>query len=205
MKIGIIIEPYEENNASGIAHCILNQTEGLLNKDTQDEFIIYTSKPIDAKRLIGKSRNVIIPSSFIGKNLWFIFNYIILRKKVLPDVLIFNMPLLPIVLPYSIKTIPIYYELNAYPMDGTRYSIRRLIMKINDSFKGLAVKRAFHIITPSDGPKKDIVEYYHLDQNKVTRIYLGFQNLREYSGNESKFKGYEKHFLFVGKDRKSVV
>ena len=199
MKIGIIIEPYEENNASGIAHCILNQTEGLLNKDYENEYILYTSKPLDHKRLIGKSCNILIPSSFLGKNLWFLIMLILRKKEVLPDVLIFNMPLLPIVLPRSIKTIPVYYELNAYSGDCKRFFVRSLIMKINDSFKGLAVKRAFHIITPSDGSRKDIIKYFHLNPNKVTRIYLGFQNLHGYTDSQSEFDKYKNHFLFVGK------
>lgn len=199
MKIGIIIAPYEESNASGIAHCILNQTEGLLSIDSENEYILYTSKPIDPKRLIGNSRNVIIPSSFIGKNLWFVFNFVLRRKKNLPEVLIFNMPLLPMVLPRAIKTIPVYYELDAYTQGKIALSVRALIMKINDSLKGIAAKRAFHIVTPSDGPRKDIIEYFHLDPNKITRIYLGFQDLRIYAGKDSKFSNYKDHFLFVGK------
>jgi len=190
MKVGIVIAPYEEKNASGIAHCILNQAAGLIKKDTENEYLLYTSTPIAPHRLEGSARNIVVPSSFIGKNVWFLSMYLLRRKDMLPDVLLFNMPLLPLVLPSSIKTIPIYYELQAYgeAFGGVYEQVRRL-----------AVKRAVRIITPSDGPRKDIIEHFEVEPEKVVRIYLGFQDLKAYAGKSSVYGTYRDHFLFVGK------
>ena len=74
MKIGIIVEPYEEQNTSGISYSILSQTRGLLELDHENEYIIYTSKSFKKERLTENARNILIPKSFLGKNLWFLKN-----------------------------------------------------------------------------------------------------------------------------------
>jgi len=155
MKIGVIVEPYEERNASGIAQCILKQAEGLMKLDNNNEYIIYTSKPFKQDRLSSGAKNILLSSSFLGKNFWFIKNSIF-NKSLMPDVLIFNMPLLPLVLPKHIKTIPIFYELIYKAPVG--YSLKnKLLFAIQKAFVGRALKRAEHIITPSNATRGDVL------------------------------------------------
>src|SRR3989338_2694543 len=122
MKIGIIVEPYEEKNASGIALCILNQTKHFLMFDKDNEYLIYTSSPFKKERLSANAKNILIPRSFFGKNLWFLKNAYF-NKILIPDILIFNMPLLPLILPERVKTVPIFYEVVSEFGSGAREKI----------------------------------------------------------------------------------
>jgi len=197
MKIGIIVEPYEERNASGIALCILNQAEGLMKLDVDNDYIIYTSKPFKKERLSGNAKNVLIPQSFLGKNFWFIKNYIF-NKKLIPDILVFNMPILPLVLPQKIKTVPVFYELvyeapNAFNIKG------EIAMAIQKFFVSPALRRAVRIITPSNATKNDILNNYNVDGAKIDNIYLGFQSLKRFDDPRNNDAPSYPYFLFVGK------
>ncbi|MBI2618393.1 glycosyltransferase family 4 protein [Candidatus Kaiserbacteria bacterium] len=198
MKIGIIIEPYEEENTSGISYAIMSQASGLLKIDKTNDYILYTHKPIRSGRFQGNFKNVLVPKSFLGKNAWFFFAFLFHRKNI-PDVLLFNMPLLPMVLPRSIKTIPIFYELSAYKKQGIRISIRPLVSHVYRLFEKQAVKRATHIVTASTGVRKKLIDHFHLYNEKVSTIYIGFQKFREDKGMSSQFKNQRNHFLFVGR------
>jgi glycosyltransferase involved in cell wall biosynthesis len=197
MKIGIIVEPYEEQNTSGISYSILSQTKGLLELDHENEYIIYTSKPFKKERLKKNARNVLVPKSFLGKNLWFLKNSFF-NKSVIPDVLIFNMPLLPLVLSKRIKTIPIFLELVYKAPYGLSLK-RKILMMIQKSFVATAIKRAKFIITPSNATRDDLLSHYNVDKNKVKNIYIGFHALDGYS-DESRLEELQApYFLFIGR------
>lgn len=197
MKIGIIIEPYEEKNASGIAHCILNQARGLMALDRGNQYIIYTSKPFKKERLTPNAQNVLIPSSFLGKNLWFV-KQVLFAKSHAPDVLIFNMPLLPLVVPKGIATTPVFYEL-MYTAPKNLSFKRRILMAVQKFFIATSLKRAERIITPSNSTREDVIQYYGIPEKKVQTIYLGFQKL-ESSGDDAPLDNIDApYFLFMGK------
>lgn len=197
MKIGIIVEPYEEDNASGIAQCILKQAVGLLEMDKKNEYIIYTTARFKKDHLINNSKNILVPRSFLGKNLWFIKNTIF-NREIIPDVLIFNMPLLPLVLPRSIKTIPIFYELiySAPDYASIKSKIINIIQRILVSF---ALKNAIHILTPSDATRNDILSNYKLDRDKVSTSYPGYQTFAADMGMTCTMAPDQPYFLFIGK------
>lgn len=196
MKIGIIIEPYEEKNASGIALCILEQTQNLLKIDKENEYLIYTSKPFKKERIFRNAKNVLVPKSFFGKNLWFLKNFFFNRSMV-PDILIFNMPLLPLLLGKKIKTIPVFYEV----VDGFVFSLKDKILNIFRNYlTKISLKRAAFIVTPSKASKDDLLKHYNIKDQKIKVIYLGFQDLSEFK--ESAVEVDDKnipYFLFVGK------
>ena len=198
MKIGIIVEPYEEQNTSGISYSILSQTKGLLELDHENEYIIYTSKPFKKERLSGNARNILVPKSFLGKNLWFLKNSFF-NKSVVPDVLIFNMPLLPLVLPKSIKTVPIFLE-RVYKAPKGLSLKRKILMVIQKSFVASAIKRAIFIVTPSNATRNDLLSYYRgVDENKVKNIYIGFHTLDGYDDESRLDELKDPYFLFIGR------
>ncbi|MEK7590071.1 MAG: glycosyltransferase family 1 protein [Patescibacteria group bacterium] len=197
MKIGIIVEPYEEQNTSGISYSILSQTRGLLELDHENEYIIYTSKSFKKERLTENARNILIPKSFLGKNLWFLKNSFF-NRSVISDVLIFNMPLLPLVLPRHIKTIPIFLE-SVYKAPYGLSLKRRVSMIIQESFVGTAIKKAKFIITPSNATRDDLLSHHSVDENKVKNIYIGFHNLDGYNNESRLDELQESYFLFVGR------
>ncbi|MBU1159788.1 hypothetical protein KKD04_01215, partial [Patescibacteria group bacterium] len=67
MKIGFVAEPYEEKNASGMGHVVLELIKNLLEQDKENEFIIFSSVNFNEERLIGNSKNILIPKSFLKK------------------------------------------------------------------------------------------------------------------------------------------
>lgn len=195
MKIGIIIEPYEEQNTSGISYCILSQTKGLLELDNKNEYIIYTSKPFRRERLTENARNILVPKSFLRKNLWFLKSYFF-NRSLIPDILIFNMPLLPLVLPKRIKTMPIFLELVYKARRGVSLK-SKIAMIIQKTFIVTSLKRARFIITPSNATRNDLLNNYNVNEDKVKNIYIGFHAFEGF-GNESRLI-HGPYFLFVGR------
>lgn len=197
MKIGIIVEPYEEKNASGIAQCILKQAEGLLKLDNENEYIIYTSTPFKKERLLNNAKNILLPRSFMGKNFWFIKNSI-LNKNLIPDILVFNMPLLPLILPRRILAIPIFYEL-IYEAPINLSFRDKILFAIQRFSTAIAIKRAIHIITPSYATRSDVLNNYKIEENKISVSYLGFQSFEAYTDSSLLSNLQRPYFLFVGK------
>ena len=148
---------------------------------------------------------MLVPKSFLGKNAWFIYASLF-RPKDVPDVLLFNMPLLPFVLPRSIVTIPIFYELSAYQKPGMKMSLRAMLMRLYRSFEKEAVRRARHVVTASTGVQKELIDYFGLDEEGVSVTRLGFQKFKDDSRTRSQFADQKGHFLFVGrvKHKKNV-
>lgn len=198
MKIGVVVEPYEEEHTSGISYAIMSQAAGMLNMDAENEYIFYTHTPIGSNRFVGKFKNILVPKSFVGKNAWFIFASIF-QKKEISDVLIFNMPLLPLVVPRSIRTIPIFYELSAYREPGVRMSPRAILAHVYRLLEKTAVKRSSRIITASVGVQKELIDFFNLDEKKVSVVYNGFQKFKGNAETRSKFADQRDHFLFAGR------
>ncbi len=199
MKIGIIVEPYEEKNASGIAHCILAQTEELSRHLTsEDELIVYTSCPIQKDRLHARMRNVVVPSSALGKNIWFLAHWM-MRSPDVPEILSFNMPLLPMVLPKSIKTVPTFYEL-IFETPGRKTFLSTLIGVMNRLLVRWATGRAALVVTPSMASFHDIKRAYNVADTRIQNIYIGFQDLSLYQSEALPIDDAMKpYFFFVGK------
>ena len=201
MKIGIVVEPYEEESESGIALCIREEILGLPKLLARNDFTLYSRRAIKKEWLAKNAANVIVSGSLLGKILWFWRRYFFDRTS-LPDVLLFNMPLLPLVLPKCIKTIPVFYEL-IYETPGIKSLERRLSILIERLFAPIAVTRASHVITPSAGSYSDISREYKIPAHKISRVYLGYQPVPEVDeGEVSKdllsLNG-RSFFLFVGK------
>jgi glycosyltransferase involved in cell wall biosynthesis len=195
MKIGIIVSPYEEKNASGIALCILEQVKHLLILDKSNEYLIYTSTPFKKERLSANAKNIIIPKSFFGKNFWFLRNAYF-NKNLIPDILIFNMPLLPLILPKRIKAVPVFYE----PVGGFETGFKQKILNIFWSFlTKISLKRSSLIITPSHASKSEILGTWRINFEKIKIIHLGFQDLSEFKKNAISVDEHNPYFLFVGK------
>lgn len=76
-------------------------------------------------------------------------------------------------------------------------NISKAEKKLLDSKKEL-IKKATHIISISQSTKRDLIQYYNVDPNKVTAIYLGnsFKKTNKFEQYKKKIDG--EYFLFVG-------
>lgn len=199
MKIGIIVEPYEEKNASGIAHYIMIVARELPNVLVNNEFILYTHKPFLGVGRGSRIQNILVPKSFFGKNVWFLWHSLFGRSK-MPDVLMFNMPLLPLVLPSSLKTVAIFHEVTTEVLSSIPLW-RRLRNTIMHFLIYMAVHRADFILSPSRATLDDLRSLYGPDEKKCLLNYNGF---RKPEVAEDKVASYSAKyatpfFMYVGR------
>lgn len=194
MKIGFVAEPYEESHASGMGYVVLELLKHLPAADMKSEFIVYSSRPVDPKYLPRSFRNVIIPKRFFGKLLFF------LRLKKEVDVLLFVAPLLPLLIPRSIKSVVVCQELASQKIQPKGLSDTFLAFVRDRVLMPLCVARAAKIIAASEATQKDLLQFYRLKAEKVPVIYDGFQDLSEFAADapapDASLKPY---FFFAGK------
>lgn len=65
-----------------------------------------------------------------------------------------------------------------------------------------AIKHAYHIITVSNFSKKEIMDFYHYDANKISVVYNGFNKNVSSENNLEQLKKYhidQPYILFIGR------
>lgn len=174
MKIGFVAEPYEEQGASGMGYMILELMKNLPMAGRNHEFIIYSSLSIREDPVQSNVRNVIVPRGLLGKFFWFLFT----KEEI--DVLLFVTPLLPLILPRSIKSVPICPELGSQKITPGSLGGKLVAFARDRILMPVCLRRATSIITISHATKEDIVKYYCVPQQKIVVIYTGFQDLKPY-------------------------
>jgi glycosyltransferase involved in cell wall biosynthesis len=201
MKIGFVAEPYEESNASGMGYVVIEFIKNLVAQNTNDEYVVYSSKPINRDLIPGTFVNTIIPAGFVKQFFYFI------RLQDRLDVLLFIAPLLPLWLPRRIKAVMVCQELGSQKIrpggvkDALRSFLRdRLLMPTS-------VARAAKIIAASEATQKDLLQYYRVAKEKVPVIYDGFQDLSHFADSATPIDQRMTPYLFFAgkvKPRKNV-
>ena len=201
MKIGFVAEPYEESGASGMGYMVLELVKNLPIASKNHEFTIFSSLPIRKDLMPVSVRNVIVPKGLLGKFFWF------LRTDEDIEILLFVTPLLPLILPHRIKAVPICPELVSQKITPGTFR-GKLVAFVRDMvLMPMCLRRATSIITISHATEEDIIKYYQIPREKITVIYVGFQDLSPYKNKapavEDRIKPY---FFFTGrvKPRKNV-
>lgn len=194
MKIGFVVEPYEESHASGMGYVVLELLKHLPLADTESEFIIYSSRPVNAAYISRPFKNVIIPKKFSGKFLFFLR----LRKEI--DVLLFVAPLLPLIVPRAIKAVIICQELASQKIRPTGISETLFAFIRDQILMPLCVARAVKIIAASEATQKDLLQFYNLSTEKVSVVYDGFQDLSTFTSDAPVVDPQlHPYFFFAGK------
>lgn len=194
MKIGFVAEPYEESNASGMGYVVLEFIKNLVAQNTDDEFVVYSSRPVSRELLPGKFTNIITPKGFVKKFFYF------LRLKDDVDALLFIAPLLPLWLPKRIKAVLVCQELASQKIKPTALKDKVRSFLRDKLLMPVCVARASKIIAASEATQKDILQFYRVAKAKVVVIYDGFQDLSRFAAEavpvDAKMKPY---FFFAGK------
>ncbi|MFH1956617.1 MAG: glycosyltransferase family 1 protein [Patescibacteria group bacterium] len=194
MKIGFVAEPYEEKNASGMGHVVLELIKNLLEQDKENEFIIFSSVNFNEERLIGNSKNILIPKSFLKKLLWFGFSL----KNI--DLLVFVVPLLPLIIFKKIKTLLVCQELASQKIKP-----KKILEKIKSIIRDrimmpITLKKSSVVVAASNATSEDLLKFYNIKTEKIKIIYDGFQDLSIFKDREIKIEGrMEPYFFFAGK------
>lgn len=200
MRIGFIVEPYEESNASGMGYVVMGFLKNL-TPENGDTVTMYSTKPINKKSISYPFSNVLVPKGLLGK----FFYFLRIKKEV--DVMIYVAPLLPLWLPRSIKTVLICQELASQktPVEGLydgAYAILR-----DHILMPACLARASKVVAASHATKTDIHTYYTVSDEKVVVIFDGYQDLTHIpSASEEFLKDKKPFFFFTGrvKRRKNV-
>lgn len=194
MKIGFILEPYEESEASGMGYSVMETAKALAAHAHTYELTIYASKPVDPHLVPGSYRTVIVPKSLVGKFFYFLW----MKKEV--DVLFFVVALLPLWVPKKIKTVVICKELPDHKIK-TKGIVPNLKIFIRDRLlMPLCMSRALKVLSSSEATTRDVMEFYHVPKNRIEVISEGYQDWARFSSEapalDEKWKPY---FLFTGK------
>ena len=194
MKIGFVAEPYEESHASGMGYVVLELMKHLPATDTESEFIMYSSIPINKKYIPRPFTNVIIPKGFIGKFFFF------LKMKGEVDALFFVAPLLPLIISHKVKAMVICQELASQKIHP-KGIVERCSAFVRDSvLMPLCLARASKIIAASEATQKDVLQFYRVAKEKVPVIYDGFQNFADFAVNAPLTDEQQlPYFFFAGK------
>lgn len=206
MKIAIDIRSAGGEKA-GKGWFTFNIVRNLLKIDKKNEYILYCSdfvagfeefKNARQKRIMGKSI------------LWHINTAIDVYKE---KANIFFAPtsfIIPILLPKSTKSIVVVHDLVAFLFPKTHNKkavfIEKLLLKT-------ALKKAYKIVTVSKNTKKDVIEKFAIDEQKIEVIYCsageGYGKVKEEILKEfaEKTNLPNKFFLAVGtiEPRKNYV
>lgn len=201
MKIGIVIEPYEQEGASGMAFFLAQLASNLISADTQNTYVLYASEQIAPEVIAGTFDQVRIPKGTLRKMLWFF------GRKLDVDVLLFVAPLLALYPSTQTKTVLMCQELPNRSV--TPGSLRARIEEwIRDTIlMPLTVARASVVTTPTHATEKDILELYKKAKGKTKVIPHGFRDFSAIVPSEKLPEGVEEPFLFFTgrvKHRKNV-
>ncbi len=194
--IGIIIDPYEEREPSGLAYVTAEYLRGLLERAPQYDYLVYTKEPFKLFPLPKNATNVIISKSLLGKN-WYFLKEFFLNRKGFPDMLVFNMPLLPLLLPKSVTT-AIYCHEVLYEPDTTK-TLQRLMHGVWRMLAYHTVRHARLIFSATHATAAEVSETYRVSLETIHVVPHGIRPVPKTILEQTLFN--HPYFLFVGRTK----
>lgn len=201
MKIGLLVEPYEEAHASGMGYLLRELASGIQKYGTEHEFVFYSSILLNKDIVPGNYKNVIVPKNTLLKLIYFIFT------KVEVDIFLFVAPLQSVYIPGNVKSVLLCQELPSRHVASGSWSESIKIFLRDIIFMNVSVHRSSLIIVPTHATEKDVLQYYPNSQKKIHVIPDGYQNLLPYIERAvSPPAERTPYFFFTGKvkERKNV-
>jgi len=192
MKIGFVVEPYEESHASGMGYSVMETMLHLPLVGPEHQYFFYSTRPITQKLLPVGSTNVLMPKGFVWQFFWFMG----LRSTDI-DALLFVAPLLPLLVSKKIRTIVLCKDLASFVVGSG--SLREYIKTVirDRVLMSLSVARATFIATSSYATKRDLMTIYGVPEHKIAVTYEGFQ---DFSDTEERIdETLLPYFFFTGK------
>lgn len=194
--VGIIVEPYETAEPSGLAYVTVEYTRGLVALNSDARVTVYSKQPFNLFPLPVHARNVIVPKSLLGKNWYFLKQYLYARHE-LPDVLVFNMPLLPFFLPKALKTVIFCHEV-LFESDISNFfsRVRNVIWRL---LAHRTVSAAAVVCTATHATAKEVSETYGIPEADIRVIPHGIRTLPKEVAPKKDFG--LPYFIFTGRTK----
>lgn len=209
MKVGILLDPYNEKNPSGLGVYAINVTRRIIEADKNNDYVVFVRGHVDDEndnlsQMFGNCEIVNIGKGRVLLNGKF-------RKYDL-DKCIFLTPVVPLFRPAR-EIIMVTHDLGYKHVPAATIK-GRLVHFLMHIVYLISARRSGHIIAVSESTKSDIVKYWKISPEKVTVIYNGHEHKNTPSdlpmsvAEENQLKEIpEKYFLYVGvlKPRKNVI
>lgn len=197
MKIGIFLHPYGEKEPAGLGRAILDLTASLIAAAPEDTFIILVKgNPASPPKFPGTNWSLYLcPDGWQWRDRG-------IAKAPKADVYLFNTPVMPLWRrPRKSTVIALDFAYLHMRPRGIGGILRRFLLFW---MHGQALEAASRIVAISDATRRDVIRFFHIGEEKVTTVRLGFRQLC--GGYEERYDAPEKFFLFVGvmKERKNV-
>lgn len=192
MRIGFVLEPYEESHASGMGFVMSELLKEMLKQGSEHEFIVYSTKQVSPSFIPGKYQVVRLPQGFLKKWWWFLC----MRKEV--DALLFSAPLLPLVPPRGIRSVMICQELGSQ-------KIRPMLRELPFTFlrdqilMRLSLTRTDAVAAASNATARDVRTFYSVPEDKLFVVYDGYQDLHMLAPGAPIDETFTSFFFFAGK------
>jgi len=181
----------------GLPRVIFEWTKALLERDMENEYIIYLKhQPKAPLPLPGKKwKMAVLGSGFLWLNR--------LRNAPRADVYVFNTPVLPLFF-WPPKSIAIVYDFpyKHLPPRDFKDRLRRVVI---GWYHGFSMRKADAIVAISHSTKDEIIKFFNINPEKIKVIYHGFKSICILP--EKKLDLPDKFFFFAGtlKERKNVL
>ena len=197
MIIGIVLNPYDEENPAGLGRIILEWTRALIARDTENEYVVFLKRPPRTPLEFSGTRW----QAFVlgGGALWLERVRFPPRAGIYP----FNTPAMPLSwCPPRAIVIALDFAYRHLPAYGFRQRVFRILLSW---YHGYSLRHAGHVVSISEATKCDVITFHNIAAEKISVIYPGFVSICEVQ--KVKVALPEKFFLFVGvlKQRKNVL
>ncbi len=173
MRIGIDVSRLREEKR-GVGHYLFNLLENISRLDKEDEFYLYSPRPIKFYPAQGgnwhyRFGHLPLPGSF-----WFQTEGKRFIQKDKIDVFFGSCDILPLGLPKEVKKVLVVHDLVFVLYPETMANYNRFVHKL---FFAKSIKASDTIIAVSQATKRDIVKYFRVEPEKIFVIYEGVKEI----------------------------
>ena len=213
MRIAIDATIVRSQN-TGTGFYIINLITGLLNANTDNEFIIFGDKDIIDKLVHVNKKNLSIENvkfkSRISRVFWQLFVLSFKLKKMQINILHSTNYITPL-FKFNLKVLVTIHDLTFFLFPEKFTITKRLFFKI---MVPVFIKRADEIIAASENTKKDILKFFKIPSQKVAVTFESYPAYYNSDINKSdsmlvlnKYGIIKSYFLFVGmiEPRKNIL
>lgn len=203
MKIAVNTRFLLKGKLEGIGWFTFEIIKRMVQNHPEHEFIFFFDRPYDSQFIFAKNiKAVVLPPPARHPILWYIwfeFSVFFALKKYKADVFISTDGFLSLV--SKVPTILVVHDLafEHFPQH-LPFKFRFYLRKYTPKF----VKKALHIITVSEFSKKDIIEKYGTNTDKISVVYNGVNELYKTLSFEKKLEIKNRYadgceyFVFTG-------
>jgi glycosyltransferase involved in cell wall biosynthesis len=197
MKIGILLHPYGEKNPAGLARIIFELTSALVERDRENEYILYVKdEPKPRPQFPGSNWTLHVLG---GGPFWLDRGF---RTAPPADIVIFNTPVVPFFFrPKKTIVIALDFAYRYMKPRTMREYIQNIFLTWYHSF---SLRAADMVVAISHATREDVKRLYGIADNKMKTVYCGFKKICELPAQTILVP--DAFFLFAGvlKERKNV-